>query len=66
LVNNITKIETAMAEGFQGHFVAASNIPNSSEGFPELKKIISLPNVNFNQRLSKRSKRVQKNSSLDI
>ena len=66
LVKNITKIETAMAEGFQGHFIAASNIPNSSEDFPELKKIISLPNVNFNNRTSKRTKRVQKNSSLDI
>ena len=56
LVNRITKIETAMAKNFQSHFVAASNIPNSSEHFPELKSILTLPNVNFNQRSRKRSR----------
>jgi uncharacterized 2Fe-2S/4Fe-4S cluster protein (DUF4445 family) len=57
LVNKITKIETAMATNFQNHFVAASNIPNSTEHFPELNRIVSLPSVNFNQRQSKRSRR---------
>ena len=50
LVNRIIKIETAMAPNFQTHFVAASGIPNSSEEFPKLKNVVSLPNVNFNQR----------------
>ena len=63
LVNKITKIETAMAKNFQSHFVAASNIPNSTEHFPELNRIVSLPSVNFNQRQSKRLRRTYKNSS---
>lgn len=63
LVNKIIKIETAMAKDFQTHFVAASNIPNSTEHFPELRSIVTLPNVNFNQRLSKRSRRAYKHSS---
>ena len=66
LVNKITKIETAMAAEFQNHFVAATNIPNSIENFPELKKIITLPQVNFNQRLNKRSTKVHQNSNQDI
>ena len=63
LVNKITKIETAMAKNFQNHFVAATNIPNSTEHFPELRSIISLPKVNFNQRSNKRSRRAKKLTS---
>ena len=59
LVSRITKIETAMAPDFQKHFVAASNIPNSVEKFPQLCSIVSLPKLSFNQRIHKRSKRLR-------
>ena len=47
-VRQITKIETAIEPRFQEHFVAASAIPNAVDPFPELMKIVSLPDVNFN------------------
>ena len=50
MVKYITKIETAMSKNFQQHFVAASGIPNSSEKFKKLSKILTLPNINFNRR----------------
>ena len=54
-VSRITKIETALAERFQEHFVAASNIPNSFHKFPQLENVVSLPEVNFNLRSRRRS-----------
>ncbi|MEO8531767.1 MAG: ASKHA domain-containing protein, partial [Deltaproteobacteria bacterium] len=47
-VREITKIETAIEPRFQEHFVAASAIPNAVDPFPELLKIVNLPDVNFN------------------
>ena len=57
LVLNIEKVETAMATKFQTHFVAASNIPNAADNFPELFKHLSLPTTNFNRRGSKKRRR---------
>ena len=57
LVLNIEKVETAMATKFQTHFVAASNIPNAADNFPELFKHLSLPTENFNRRGSKKRRR---------
>ena len=50
LVLKIKKIETAMAQNFQNFFVDASNIPNSSDSYSELNKIVPLPKINFNKR----------------
>ena len=47
-VRNILKIETAIEPRFQEHFVNASAIPNAVEAFPELLKIVTLPDVSFN------------------
>ncbi len=47
-VGEITKIETAIAPKFQDHFVAANAIPHKTDPFPELHKIVTLPNPNFN------------------
>ncbi len=47
-VRNIHKIETAIEPRFQEHFVNASAIPNAVEAFPELAKIVTLPDVSFN------------------
>jgi uncharacterized 2Fe-2S/4Fe-4S cluster protein (DUF4445 family) len=49
-VRDIHKIETAIEPRFQEHFVNASAIPNAVEAFPELEKIVTLPEVNFNTK----------------
>ncbi|MGP6086099.1 ASKHA domain-containing protein [Antarctobacter jejuensis] len=48
VVREITKVETAIEPKFQEHFVAANAIPHATDPFPELKKIVTLPNVSFN------------------
>ena len=47
-VRAIHKIETAIEPRFQEHFVNASAIPNSVEGFPILNSIVTLPTETFN------------------
>ena len=47
-VRAIHKIETAIEPRFQEHFVNASAIPNSSEPFPILNSIVTIPDMNFN------------------
>ncbi|MAT88463.1 MAG: drug:proton antiporter [Aestuariivita sp.] len=49
-VRKIIKVETALEPKFQEHFVAANAIPHKTEAFPELKKIVTLPDVSFNMR----------------
>jgi uncharacterized 2Fe-2S/4Fe-4S cluster protein (DUF4445 family) len=47
-VRRIHKVETAVEPRFQEHFVNASAIPNSTEPFPILESIVTLPQVSFN------------------
>jgi uncharacterized 2Fe-2S/4Fe-4S cluster protein (DUF4445 family) len=47
-VHQIHKVETAIEPRFQEHFVNASAIPNAVDAFPELSKIVTLPDVSFN------------------
>ena len=47
-VHEIHKVETAIEPRFQEHFVNASAIPNAVDTFPELSKIVTLPDVSFN------------------
>ncbi len=47
-VRRISKIETAIAPRFQEHFVAANAIPHATDPFPELARIVTLPDVSFN------------------
>jgi uncharacterized 2Fe-2S/4Fe-4S cluster protein (DUF4445 family) len=42
-VRQIEKIETATAEGFQDHFVAAMAIPHRADSFEKLSKVFELP-----------------------
>ncbi len=42
-VRKIEKIETALEPEFQSHFVAAMAFPNKVDAFPQLEKVISLP-----------------------
>ncbi len=47
-VRRIHKIETAIEPRFQEHFVAANALPHATDPFPELGKIVTLPDVSFN------------------
>ncbi|MEI2686779.1 MAG: ASKHA domain-containing protein [Cypionkella sp.] len=47
-VHHIHKLETALEPRFQEHFVNATAIPNSVELFPELMRVVTLPDVSFN------------------
>jgi len=47
-VAQIHKIETAIEPRFQEHFVAASAIPHATDPFPELARVVTLPDVNHN------------------
>ncbi|WP_375690775.1 ASKHA domain-containing protein [Pseudooceanicola sp. LIPI14-2-Ac024] len=47
-VRRITKVETAIAPRFQEHFVAANAIPHAVDPFPELRAVVTLPEVSFN------------------
>jgi uncharacterized 2Fe-2S/4Fe-4S cluster protein (DUF4445 family) len=47
-VGRIHKIETAIEPRFQEHFVNASAIPHAVDPFPELDKVVTLPQVNHN------------------
>ncbi|MGB7268697.1 MAG: ASKHA domain-containing protein, partial [Albidovulum sp.] len=47
-VKRIHKVETAIEPRFQEHFVAASAIPHATAAFPELSKVLTLPDVSFN------------------
>jgi uncharacterized 2Fe-2S/4Fe-4S cluster protein (DUF4445 family) len=42
-VRQIEKIETAVAEGFQDHFVAAMALPHKSDPFDKLAQAVELP-----------------------
>ncbi len=42
-VRNIEKIETALEPDFQDHFVNAMALPNKSDAFPQLSKVVTLP-----------------------
>jgi uncharacterized 2Fe-2S/4Fe-4S cluster protein (DUF4445 family) len=48
LVGRITKVETAIEPRFQEHFVAANAIPHAIDPFPELNRVVTLPDVGFN------------------
>ena len=60
-VKKIEKVETAIEPKFQEFFVAASNIPNGVDKFPQLTKKVNLPSVTFNlrQRPERRSRRLK-------
>ncbi|NPD15631.1 DUF4445 domain-containing protein [Xinfangfangia sp. D13-10-4-6] len=47
-VHQIHKVETAIEPRFQEHFVNASAIPNAVDTFPELAKVVTLPDLSFN------------------
>ena len=52
----IEKVETAVEPRFQEHFVAANALPHATATFPELAKVVTLPSVSFNARVSARKR----------
>ncbi len=47
-VREIHKVETAIEPKFQEHFVNANAIPHATDAFPNLLRIVTLPDVSFN------------------
>ena len=43
VIRQVEKIETAVEPMFQAHFVAAMGIPHTSDAFPNLAKVLTLP-----------------------
>jgi len=43
LVRRVEKIETAIEPRFQAHFIDAMAIPHKCAGYPELRKVVALP-----------------------
>ncbi len=56
-VHHIHKVETAIEPRFQEHFVNANAIPHAVDAFPELARIVTLPDVIFNQAAGERARR---------
>ena len=56
-IRRIEKIETAVAEGFQNHFVAAMSIPQQTDSFDELAKVVDLPAKKKTQPSGARNRR---------
>ena len=44
-VRRVEKVETAVEDAFQAHFVEAMALPHASDGFPELEKAVVLPST---------------------
>lgn len=47
-VHRITRVESAIAPRFQEHFVNSNALPNRVEPYPELARIVQLPEPSFN------------------
>ncbi len=58
-VRKIEKIETATADGFQDHFVAAMSIPHNTDGFDELAKVVELPAARKARATGRKKRRLQ-------
>ena len=43
VVRRVEKVETAVAPKFQDYFVAAMNLPNAVDPFPNLERVVTLP-----------------------
>ncbi len=56
-VRAVEKVETAVEERFQHHFVAAMAIPHRSDPFVELRKAMRLPEQGSPQRARRRRRR---------
>jgi uncharacterized 2Fe-2S/4Fe-4S cluster protein (DUF4445 family) len=45
MVRGVEKVETAVESRFQEHFVAAMAFPHKTAAFPNLAKVVKLPEV---------------------
>ena len=59
-VRKVEKIETAIDESFQQHFVEALGIPHARNDYPILSAIIQLPKPGAAKSLSRRKRRLRK------
>ncbi|MBM7067632.1 ASKHA domain-containing protein [Actibacterium sp. 188UL27-1] len=62
-VQRITKVETAIEPRFQEHFINANALPHAVDPFPELSRVVSLPNVSFNASAAEGGRRRRSRAS---
>ena len=62
-VHEIHKVETAIAPHFQDFFVNANAFPNLVDPFPELAKIVTLPEPSFNANPGETGRRRRRGSA---
>jgi uncharacterized 2Fe-2S/4Fe-4S cluster protein (DUF4445 family) len=54
MARRIEKVETAVEPRFQEHFVAANALPHAADPYPELARVVALPEPSFNVRTGRR------------
>jgi len=59
-VQNVEKVETAIDESFQQHFVEALGIPHEKHAFPMLSRVICLPEPVSTTNSAKRKRRTKR------
>jgi uncharacterized 2Fe-2S/4Fe-4S cluster protein (DUF4445 family) len=59
-VQNVEKVETAIDESFQQHFVEALGIPHEKHAFPMLSRVICLPEPTSTTNSAKRKRRTKR------
>ncbi|MFO7854967.1 MAG: ASKHA domain-containing protein [Paracoccaceae bacterium] len=57
VVRRIEKVETAVEPRFQEHFVEAMAIPHKTWAYPELSRVVTLPEVSFGEGEGRRRRR---------
>ena len=65
LVNQIEKVETATEPDFQMHFVEAMAIPHLSSEYPELSKVVTLPERDKNSSENRGARRRRSRSAAE-
>ena len=65
LVNQIEKVETATEPDFQKHFVEAMAIPHLSSEYPELSKVVTLPERDKNSSENRGARRRRSRSAAE-
>jgi uncharacterized 2Fe-2S/4Fe-4S cluster protein (DUF4445 family) len=56
----VEKVETAIDESFQQHFVEALGIPHEKHAFPMLSRVICLPEPASTTNSAKRKRRTKR------
>lgn len=57
VVRRVEKVETAMEPKFQEHFIEAMAFPHEKHGYPKLRKVVTLPEVQEKEEVPRERRR---------